>query len=198
MKIVNIFNSIQGEGRHMGIPCTFVRTFGCNLKCPWCDELSHRNPSLATDMTLSAIADRCMHKLVIITGGEPTLQYDELQQLIRILKARGHIVAIESNGSCEGYDKLDCYVVVSPKAERMYSFFPNGVDELKYVVTEDFNADVAIPESVRAKFEGRIWLQPCDTGGDSIKQMWKKCYAIAMLDDRLRVGVQLHKLMEVQ
>lgn len=199
MRVVDVFNSIQGEGCNLGVPCTFIRTAGCNLECSFCDEPTHRDLSMWLDMSIDSLVRKCMHKLVVVTGGEPTLQAEELKLLIQQLQKADHIVAIESNGSYEHYDELGCYVVVSPKVERMYSFFPNGVAELKYVVTEDFNADVAIPESVRQKLARRIWLQPCDSGSvESIKEMWKKCYEIAMTDDRLRVGVQLHKLMEVQ
>lgn len=195
MKVVDVFNSIQGEGCNLGVPCTFIRTTGCNLHCSFCDEPLHRDPSLSHDESVGVLVRKCMHKLVVITGGEPTLQAEELKMLIRQLQKADHVVAIESNGSYEHYDELGCYVVVSPKAERMYSFFPNGVAELKYVVTDEFNADVAIPESVRQRFARRIWLQP---EGSQMKDMWKKCYEIAMTDDRLRVGVQLHKVMEVQ
>ena len=199
MKVVGIFNSIQGEGCNMGIPCTFIRLFGCNLHCSFCDEPTHRQAINVREYEIADLVRLCMHKLVVVTGGEPTLQAEELKRFIKAARQAGHSVCIESNGTYEHYDDLDCYVVVSPKREAMYAFFPNGISELKYVVTEDFNPDVAIPESVRKRFAGRIWLQPCDSGSmESIKEMWKKCYTIALRDDRLRVGVQLHKLLEVE
>ena len=37
MKVIEIFESIQGEGRWMGTPVTFIRLAGCNLHCSWCD-----------------------------------------------------------------------------------------------------------------------------------------------------------------
>lgn len=199
MEVVEIFNSIQGEGCNMGIPCTFIRLYGCNLHCSFCDELSHRDSALAYKNTPLEILSKCMHKLIVVTGGEPTLQAEELKRFIRIAKSSGHIVAIESNGTYEHYDELDCYVVVSPKAEAMYAFFPSGVAELKYVVTKEFNADVAIPESVRKKFKHRIWLQPCDYGDSRLNsEMRRKAVEIARKDERLRVGCQLHKILEVQ
>lgn len=196
--VKEIFRSVQGEGCNMGRPCVFVRLAGCNLRCSFCDTA--HSVSLSEDMEVGEVVKHCRGmQLVVITGGEPTLQKEALERLITALQEEGHIVALESNGSYKDYTDFHCYVVVSPKRELMYSFVPDGVAELKYVVTDDFNADVAIPESVRKKFPGRIWLQPCDSGSEeSIRKMWKKCYEIAMGDGRLRVGVQLHKWMGVE
>ena len=33
IKVAELFYSIQGEGRYMGVPSVFLRTFGCNFKC---------------------------------------------------------------------------------------------------------------------------------------------------------------------
>jgi hypothetical protein len=66
---------------------------------------------------------------------------------------------------------------------------------LKYVVTEDFEAAAAIPETIRNLYAGKIWLQP---DGNDMQNMWNKAYHLAMEDPRLRVGVQLHKLLEVK
>ena len=37
MKVVEIFKSIDGEGKRAGLPTTFIRLFGCNLNCSYCD-----------------------------------------------------------------------------------------------------------------------------------------------------------------
>ena len=39
MKVVEIFDSIDGEGKRTGQPCTFIRLAGCNLRCSYCDTL---------------------------------------------------------------------------------------------------------------------------------------------------------------
>lgn len=199
MKIVEIFDSIQGEGMWIGIPCTFIRLAGCNLRCDFCDSKLTWSEG-REDIGLQDIVDRVNYTHVVITGGEPTQQAVELSHLISMLQNQKQcIVGIESNGTYENYKSLYCnHVVVSPKAAAMYAVFPSGVDELKYVVTEDFNADVAIPEVLRQKFAGRIWLQPCDYGDSRTQEMFKKAYRIAMKDDRLRVGIQLHKIIGVE
>ena len=35
--LINIFESINGEAYAAGKPCVFIRTFGCNLRCIFCD-----------------------------------------------------------------------------------------------------------------------------------------------------------------
>lgn len=198
MKIMEIFNSFQGEGNFMGVPCTFVRTAGCSLHCSFCDTKASWAKG-TNDMNPVEIVTACTHKLVVITGGEPTEQpFIELIHLIRLLHGAGHVVALESNGTFENYKDLKAdWVTCSPKANASYAIFTEGVNELKYVVTEDFNADVAIPQTVREKFSGHIWLQPCDYGDERTAKMFAKAYTIVIEDPRLRCGVQLHKLYRV-
>lgn len=194
MKILEIFDSIQGEGHYMGRPCTFVRTAGCSLHCSFCDtKVSWAKGT--HEMSPADIAARCNQNFVVITGGEPTEQpIEELNRLIDLLYNKGKYVAMESNGTFEDYTKVHAdWITVSPKAGAMYAVFPKGVDELKYVVTEEFDDKVAIPESLRQRFEGLIWLQPCDYQSSRTKDMFLKAFSIAMSDSRLRCGIQMHK-----
>ncbi len=82
MQIIEIYKSLQGESSYAGLPCVFVRTAGCNLRCVWCDsEYTFKG---GQRMTLEEIEHE-VHRLspdgglVEITGGEPMLQ-----------EARGH------------------------------------------------------------------------------------------------------------
>jgi 7-carboxy-7-deazaguanine synthase len=114
MRIVEIFNSLQGEGPAMGRPATFVRLAGCNLNCAGCDT-DHKQ---WTEMTLPAILEKIAGARAVITGGEPTLQLSELSELIDLLKARGIEIHIETNGTNiipETVLKEICCAVVSPK-----------------------------------------------------------------------------------
>lgn len=198
MKILEIFDSIQGEGSWMGIPVTFIRTAGCSLHCSFCDTKESWAEG-KVDMGIDDILKQVKEHHVVITGGEPTEQAPELRQLINRLQSDGHVVAIESNGTFEHYEMFsDTWVVVSPKPAAMYCVYPEGVSELKYVVTEEFNADVAIPEAIRKRFAGGIWLQPCDYGDERTMKMFNKAVQIAKSDCRLRVGIQLHKVLGVR
>lgn len=199
MRLIEVFDSIQGEGSWMGMPVTFIRFAGCSLKCEWCDTKTSWDKSGNMNLGVEEVVARVKQNHVVITGGEPTEQASELRQLIHVLKSKGKSVAIESNGTYEHYDELGAdWIVVSPKPKAMYAVFHTGVNELKYVVTEDFNADVAIPEALRVKFAGHIWLQPCDYQSAKTLKMFRKAYQIAMSDSRLRVGIQLHKAYNVQ
>lgn len=85
-KIVEVFYSLQGEGRLAGTPCMFVRFFGCSLECAWCDEPLHKsreNIKFSYDNAKDCVdALESMRKgfseditHIVFTGGEPTL-YD--------------------------------------------------------------------------------------------------------------------------
>lgn len=201
MKVLEIFRSVQGEGSFIGVPCTFIRLFGCNLKCDFCDtkeswveHCGHKVQDLQIGDIIAAVNGLASGGLVVITGGEPCIQ-ERLGELADQLSVRGYFVAIETNGTLPTPEGIN-WVVASPKAAASYKINSGcKINELKYVVTPTFNVDEAIPETIRQLYAGKIWLQP---EGSDMQAMWKKCYEIAMADPRLRVGIQLHKLMEVR
>lgn len=76
-RVVEIFKSIEGEGRRVGAPCVFVRLAGCNLRCSYCDTDYAQSRSDGSPMSLAEIVDKVWQlggKRVTITGGEPLLQ----------------------------------------------------------------------------------------------------------------------------
>lgn len=100
MKIIEIFSSISGEGLRQGLPATFIRCAGCNLSCTWCDTPESHGEG--TEMSIWEILSEVsagMPRYVIITGGEPLLQKDELQKLLVALRDDGYRVEIETNGT---------------------------------------------------------------------------------------------------
>ena len=96
--IHEIYASIQGESSFAGLPCTFVRTTGCNLRCTWCDttQAFHGGEKLTRAQVLErALSFRT--PLVELTGGEPLLQAGVLP-LMRELCDQGKTVLIETSG----------------------------------------------------------------------------------------------------
>ena len=224
--VVEQFDSIQGEGAMIGMPVTFIRLFGCNLTCPWCDSKEtwtnldklkqlEENQSNECDgkklnftwMSAEELAEKCEQAYVVITGGEPTLH--DLTELIDALHEWNKVVCIETNGTNPTHPGLD-WVVASPKPPQYFLHPECRYNELKYVVDDAFNVS-AIPECMYES-QGCVWLQPCDykplKPGKSVvkeleaeeltRQSYQKCFDLTMKYPYLRVGIQLHKVYEVR
>lgn len=161
-KIKEIFYSIQGEGRNSGRAAVFVRFAGCNLKCPFCDTDWTGGVSLtAGDIVEAAVnaAGKNTPELLILTGGEPTLQIDEV--LCDRLHTKFPEIAIETNGTRLLPRGID-FVTVSPKSDFVgfADVVLNKADELKLVYNGRLN-----PETWRNRIDAKYYyLQPCDTG----------------------------------
>ena len=115
LRIVEIFDSIQGEGLFIGTPMTFVRLAGCNLRCRWCDTKYALDIASGKEMTVDQILRRIHYPDVCITGGEPLLQHRELVTLCERLRERA-MVHIETNGTIlpDPLPQVDSWVI-SPK-----------------------------------------------------------------------------------
>ena len=118
MKVNEIFYSIQGEGFHAGEAAVFIRFAGCNLSCPFCDTNHHPFKEMTED-EICAEVEKYPSRLVVITGGEPTLQLTA--SLVGKLHRLHRDVAIETNGTREIPNGVD-WVTVSPKDD----FVANG------------------------------------------------------------------------
>jgi 7-carboxy-7-deazaguanine synthase len=113
MQIIEIYKSLQGESSYAGLPCVFVRTAGCNLRCTWCDsEYTFKG---GQRMTLDEIQQEVRHLspdggLVEITGGEPLLQEADVVWLMDRLLAARYTVLLETSGE-RLLDKVPAAVV---------------------------------------------------------------------------------------
>jgi 7-carboxy-7-deazaguanine synthase len=99
--IHEIYASIQGESTFAGLPCTFVRTTGCNLRCSWCDTTQAFYGG--TRMTRAEVLERALATgtdLVELTGGEPLLQPGVLPLMTELCDA-GRTVLIETSGEAD-------------------------------------------------------------------------------------------------
>ena len=195
MKVIEIFESVHGEGKWMGTPVTFIRLAGCNLHCSWCDTKESWGDA-GTEMTIDEVCNRVKefgNHIVVLTGGEPTIQ-PLLSNLISTLNSNGYYVAIETNGTNKITHECGIkWITCSPKPESQYRVACDA-DEIKLVITEDF--DEIVLQNLTLTYNKDIWLQP---EGSNMQAMWKRCYDLAMkYKGNVRVGVQLHKLMEVR
>lgn len=110
--VVEIFNSISGEGVSAGTVMTFVRVAGCNLRCGYCDTRYSYEESEKVNRRLYAgdiIKDlnRYKCKNVLCTGGEPLELNKAKRYLPLYIASKGFKVRIETNGSTPLYSKYE-------------------------------------------------------------------------------------------
>ena len=185
MRISEIFYSVQGEGRLIGVPSVFIRTTGCNLRCVWCDTpYTSWQPKGAKWSLPNILGEVQKHptEYVVITGGEPLLA-TEIETLSHELKRRGRHITIETAGTI--FKSIGCDLMsVSPKLanstpwrrqggkfalphERqrlnlpvIQKFLDNYDYQLKFVVAEkkDFDEIAAILEQLEGVDRSRVLI----------------------------------------
>jgi len=194
LKVVEIFNSIQGEGANVGKAATFIRLSNCNKNCSYCDT----DWDQGTEMTLDEImaeVQRYTTKMIIWTGGEPTLQLNS-----KILNEfKDYYQAIETNGTNPVPYGID-YVSCSPKvATSTLNRNFDSVDEFRFPVV----AGDKVPSIDELPLANNYFLSPIFVGEEKKRlEINKKnldyCLELIQQDPRWRLSVQLHKLLNVQ
>ena len=106
MKIVEIFDSIDGEGIRTGQPATFIRLAGCNLRCSYCDTayalFGEDEPCVYEEMTVDEVVNKVNpnYRRVTLTGGEPLISPEAAGLVTRLIE-NGVEVNIETNGAVD-------------------------------------------------------------------------------------------------
>jgi organic radical activating enzyme len=191
--------TLQGEGAHAGRPCVFLRFAACNLECTWCD--TDFKPEGAVRHTAEEISARLVEldvnraRMVVVTGGEPTLQWDA--PLAEAIHVAGFRIHMESNGT-RALDAPVDWLTVSPKPQ----FHPKSitlvdalpVSELKVVI------DDTVDDAVLAGYERRYraqhyFAQPCMN--DDYQRHLARTLALVQARPAWRVSLQLHKILGV-
>lgn len=215
VKVLEMFRSIQGEGSFLGMEAVFIRFAGCNLECDFCDTQEIMKGHYMQIEEQKLVID-CMSKyydylwrqdirpIVVLTGGEPTLQFESCRMLSKFFKEENEYIQIhlETNGtrnfevSQEEWRNIFDWTVCSPKRDSNWKK-EEYADEMKYVVDKEFDVNKAISVQTLKKYGplGRLWLQP---NSETMHQSWQMCADLARLDARYRVGIQLHKIVGVQ
>jgi 7-carboxy-7-deazaguanine synthase len=201
MRITEIYTSVQGETQYTGLPCTLVRTTGCDLRCGYCDTAYAFYGG--KDMSLDEIAaeiQRLGAPLVLLTGGEPLLQR-EIVALSERLLGDGYRVMIETSGAhpvdvlpAEVIRIVDVKTPASGESHRIRWDVLDGLrrqDAIKFVVGDEPDYRWAADE-IRSRDLGsraEVLLSPVHGRLDP------KDLVAWMLRDRLpaRLNLQIHK-----
>jgi len=120
-RVMELFPTIQGEGSDIGRETIFMRLYGCNLACVWCDTAHSWDEAkyykgIYQDYsdfdivsTVKEIAEAQDIKHMVITGGEPLMHnHEALANLIEVLRLENviHHVTFETNGTILAHPKL--------------------------------------------------------------------------------------------
>lgn len=194
IKVSEIFNSVQGEGQWAGVPSTFVRLSGCNLRCVWCDTPYASWEPEGELWDIRTVIERVNHKHVVLTGGEP-MMFPAAKELTKAWRTSGKTITIETAGTT--LNEVNCDLMsISPKLshstpisdpqwskrheERRWN--PEVVTtlmesyhfQLKFVMGENLSSDLEEIDSMLSKlptFEpSQLFLMP--EGRDS-NQLWE-------------------------
>jgi 7-carboxy-7-deazaguanine synthase len=209
--ITEIFYSLQGETSLSGVPFTFIRLTGCNLRCTYCDSAySFKGGTrMSFDEVLAQIKSHGS-KQVLMTGGEPLLQRNSLSFIDR-LRELGYEVSIETHGevSIEAASKkariiMDIKTPGSGMSRGGYETnfkFLKPSDEIKFVITSDQDYEFARDWVRSGKLPTReILFSPALLALNSpgtFAGIHPRKLAERILEDKLQVRFQyqLHKLL---
>lgn len=203
LRITEIFYSLQGESRTVGLPTVFVRLTGCPLRCGYCDTAYafHGGQWQQLNQILAKVAQYSTH-YVTVTGGEPLAQPNCLSLLSRLCD-EGYEVSLETSGAMD-------ISVVDPRVVKVMDIKTPGSGEVEKNRTE--NIQFLLPhDQIKFVLCHRIdyeWAkaQLCNDNLDeccevlfspSYDQLAPQQLAEWILEDQLpvRLQIQLHKLL---
>ena len=206
-----VFVSIQGESTDAGLPCVFIRLFGCNVHCSYCDQPQKAcNRKRVSIENLIQMVDKYHVKNVCITGGEPLIQ-DDVYPVIYELLSKDYKVSIETNGCVPidpcGYNRSYKYIMdikcpssgVSNKniLTNLANLMP--IDEVKFVIADEKDYKFArhilraYPTSAKILFSPMFDKKGKPVIGQQLIE-W-------IIRDRLhfvRLQIQMHKILNVK
>jgi len=196
MKVSEIFYSIQGEGKRSGVPSFFIRTNNCNLRCmftstnlcdtPYTSWTPDDKKNIGEMSVEQIITEYKKHNVrdVVITGGEPTIQAEELSLLCKELKTLNAYITLETNGTI--FDDFVEYIDLLSISPKLSSSTPFDTKYEKMHSANRINPDV-LKEFNKLNLEGKYDIQWkfvfCnDKDIDEIKELQKNA---GFPDDRI-------------
>ena len=206
-----IFCSIQGESSDSGLPCVFVRLFGCPVGCSYCDQpqkLSEKK-RISVGNIINQILKYKGVKYVCITGGEPLI-YEETLPLAWELLYMGYKVSIETSGCVPiqemGFRTRELKYVMDIKCPSSgvahKNIFDNLLilnlkDEVKFVIAD--REDYEYMKAVLRKYPTSASILVSPMFDKNQKAVIGKELVQWILEDGIqcRVQLQLHKILGV-
>ncbi len=217
-KVVEMFDSIEGEGKRSGMPATFIRFAGCNLRCGYCDTayalFGEKEECRYEELGLEDLLSRDIKHCVTLTGGEPLIA-DGIAELTAQLLDRGHEINIETNGAVDIvaflqevgiYDEQKLFFTIDYKLpssgmsdKMLWNNFENLMpyDVVKFVVgsDEDFLEMKRVINRMRTLYEVMPYMYAgCVYNEYDAKKLVKKLIEDSDTQD-VRLQVQLHKII---
>ena len=118
IKISEIFESIQGEGKFSGVPMLFIRLYGCTRRCQFCDTVYAIEGNQYQEMDTIELIKRIKESelpYICWTGGEPLLQREAIKEVKN--RTRMYYHHLETNGDLLGSSDFNLfhYLAISPK-----------------------------------------------------------------------------------
>ncbi len=193
--------TLQGEGAHAGRAVVFLRFAACNLDCPGCD--TDFSPDGAQRLSAAEIVDKLRaldvgrtHR-VVVTGGEPTLQWDG--PLAAAIRGAGFRVHMESNGTRPLAAPVD-WLTISPKPQHhppaasiaLADHLP--ADEVKVVIDDSVDEPVLDRYAARWRCE-HYFVQPWMDA--RYERNLARTLALIHARPRWRLSLQIHKIIGV-
>ncbi|CAA0314259.1 conserved hypothetical protein [Alteromonas infernus] len=221
LNINEMFETIQGEGAHTGVPSIFVRLQGCPVGCPWCDtkhtweikpDLSVTPEAVITkgqesetyfisnesDLLTQFGHEGYVAKHVVITGGEPCM-YD-LRPLTTLLHDKGYTTQIETSGTFEILCDERTYVTVSPKINMKggYDVLISALEranEIKHPIAMQKHIDEldALLANVSSLKGKQVCLQPISQQKRATELAVRTC-----IERNWRLSLQTHKYIGIE
>jgi len=207
-----IINTLQGEGFNAGTPADFVRLYGCNVGCWFCDtgyskfDLEY-NPPTFYPLTFDQIISKLKSQFIVISGGEPMLN-KLLPEFCAFLLDKGKKVAIETSGTSWKEVPKEVWITLSPKDK--YSKFKtkdiawSRANEYKFVVST-YKPSENLPDDYKDNInpDTPLFIQPewndyCHKIGDKWGRDMSEIYQLLRTLDNARLSLQTHKILGIQ
>jgi 7-carboxy-7-deazaguanine synthase len=203
LRITEIFYSLQGESRTVGLPTVFIRLTGCPLRCVYCDTAyAFTGGEKKSIPDILAEVGRYPTRYVTVTGGEPLAQRACLT-LLKALADEGYEVSLETSGAFDIHEVdprvvrvMDLKTPVSGESHRnLYENlkYLKPQDQVKFVIADeaDYRWSVDMLKEHRLSERCEVLFSPAAGRQDPTE------LADKILRDRLpvRFQLQLHKIL---